>query len=156
MRSYIIFIEDRFGDDSPTAVSPKIKKLATQGKPFLKHIYQRVYRWWNYFIDKPKDMYIRTVHEAVDDFYKKKYPGENTVGDKYVQFLLEFFESLAIACDMVNKEIAHILSGQGTQLLITDYFDKAIDEKIVVFYNSLLGKDLKPPCKDILVQEPAE
>ena len=143
-----MFIEDRFGKNSPTKVPEEIKDLGMKGEAHLQTIQERIFRWWNFIEYQYADMYIQVVKKGFDSYFKEKYPHEKIGETPYKKFLLECFESLAIACEVVNVELAHLMSRRVPKLGSLD-FDPAIDDKVTVFYNSLLGTNIEETTTDI-------
>ena len=143
-----MLIEDRFGKQAPTAVPQEIRDLSLKGKVFLQEIYDRVFRWWNFFQYQSEDKYIHVVKKAFDEHFRGEYPHEKIGGTKYKKSCLAFLESLALSCKFVNDELAHLMSLKGPQL-ISSGFDNAIDADVILFYNSLLGTDIAKNKKDV-------
>lgn len=63
--------------------------------------------WYNIFETQADNMHVKLILEDLQDEFKREHPMEEISGLAYKKYELAFYESVALACDFVNRLIAH-------------------------------------------------
>ena len=137
-------MEDRLGSSITTAVPKAVQTLAIQGKSFDKHILDRMFKWFNMLTSKQQDKYVSLLLKDLNaDFInttgKTIMTAKNKMTTEYIQYLLNYCESIARSCEQTNKYISHLQSGQHQEVSEVGFFDAATDKAMTLFYNALIG-----------------
>ena len=85
------------------------------------------------------------VYELIHNF--KRYHNINKIEgefvDKYRKYELEFCESVVTAIEFGNTLVAHAKSGKAVKVKALDVFDSVVDEFMTIFYNAMVGSNIK-------------
>ena len=136
-------MEDRFGNTVNDKIPTDVQTLAIRIKDYDTHIRKRMYTWWNIIQEKKEDMYIELVIKELQADFERRYPTAKVADETYKKYILGFCEAIARACERVNKLIAHVESGTEIRLEKLGFFDKAVDDKMTLFYNAMVGTDIE-------------
>ena len=88
-------------------------------------------------------MYVELVLEELEKDFTCQYPDSKIGDDTYNKYILSVGEAIARACDRVNDLIAHIQSGARIRLEKLGFFDAAVEKKVTLFYNALVGTQIE-------------